>query len=170
MFKAFSSFGIHPIPKTSARLGNELIALKHVKETCLCNVRKFGWQDRIINFREANTGLSLSLKSRILSVHYEVYFNQYESMPNAGAAISSEQSGEMFHSCLQRVWDLRFKTRSEHNQRSIRSSALIIFSNLSEGIYARAWYAGGHSCDALIIGGIKKYIAHAPRIVHNITC
>ena len=33
-----------PFPKTSAKLVNALIALKHVKETCLCNVRKFGWQ------------------------------------------------------------------------------------------------------------------------------
>ena len=72
--------------------------------------------DSIINFREAwhNTGLSWSLKSHILSDHYEEYFNQYENIPNAGAAISSEQSGEMLHSRLQRVWDLRFKTRSEN--------------------------------------------------------
>ena len=73
-----------------------------MKETCLCNVRKFGWQDSIINFREAwhNTGLSWSLKSHILSDHYEEYFNQYESIANAGAAISSEQSGQMLHSPL----------------------------------------------------------------------
>ena len=77
-----------------------LIALKHVKEICLCNVRKFGWQDSIINFREAwnNTGLPWSLKSHILSYHYEEYIYRNESIPDAGAAISSEQSGEMPHS------------------------------------------------------------------------
>ena len=37
------------------------------------------------------------------------------SIPNAGAAISSEQSGEMLHSRLQKMWNLRFKTR-ETNQ------------------------------------------------------
>ena len=40
------------------------------------------------------------LKSHSLSDHYEEYFNQYESIANAGAAISSEQSGQMLHSPL----------------------------------------------------------------------
>ena len=46
--------------------------------------------------------------------HYEEYFYRYESILDAGAAISSEQSGEMLHSRLQRVWDLHFKTRTEN--------------------------------------------------------
>ena len=104
-------------PKKSMKLVNALIALKHVKEKCLGNVRKQGWQDSIRNFRKAwhDTGLSWSLKSHILSGHYEEYFNNYESIADAGAAISSEQSGEMLHSRLQRVWDLRFKTRADNS-------------------------------------------------------
>ena len=41
--------------------------------------------------------------------------NNYESICDAGAAISSEQSGEMLHSRLQRVWDLRIKTRADNS-------------------------------------------------------
>ena len=37
------------------------------------------------------------------------------SISDAGAAISSEQSGEMLHSHLQKMWNLTFKTR-EANQ------------------------------------------------------
>ena len=104
-------------PNMSMKLVNALIALKHVKEKCLGNVRKQGWHDSIRNFRKAwhDTGLSWSLKSHILSDHYEEYFNSYESIADAGAAISSEQSGEMLHSRLQRVWDLRFKTRADNS-------------------------------------------------------
>ena len=56
----------------------------------------------------------MALKSHILSDHYEEYFNNFESIPDAGAAISSEQSGEMLHSRIHQVWNLRFKTRSDH--------------------------------------------------------
>ena len=59
--------------------------------------------------------MAWSLKSHILSDHYEEYFYHYESISGAGAAISSEQSGEMLHSRLQRVWDLRFKTRADNS-------------------------------------------------------
>ena len=51
----------------------------------------------------------------MLSDHYEEYFHHYESIYGAGATISSEQSGEMLHSRLQKMWNLRFKTR-EINQ------------------------------------------------------
>ena len=104
-------------PKISMKFVSALIALKHVKDMCLGNVRKLGWQKSIKNFREAwhETDLSWSLKSHILSDHYEEYFYRYESIADAGAAISSEQSGEMLHSRLQRVWDLRFKTRADNS-------------------------------------------------------
>ncbi|KAI6660182.1 hypothetical protein LOD99_10493 [Oopsacas minuta] len=46
--------------------------------------------------------------------HYEEYFYRYQSILDAGAAISSEQSGEMLHSRLQRVRDPRFKARAEN--------------------------------------------------------
>ena len=39
---------------------------------------------------------------------------EVKSSPDAGAAISSEQSGEMLHSRLQIIWDLRFKTIAEN--------------------------------------------------------
>ena len=56
-----------------------------------------------------------SLKSHVLSDHNQEYFQNYESNSEVGAAISSEQSGEMLHSRLQKMWNLRFKTR-ETNQ------------------------------------------------------
>ena len=39
--------------------------------------------------------------------------NNFESIPDAGAAISSEQSGEMLYSRIHKVWNLRFKTGSD---------------------------------------------------------
>ncbi len=42
------------------------------------------------------------------------YFLLYEPQSTAGAAISSEQSGEMLHSRMQNLWELRFKTNAEH--------------------------------------------------------
>ena len=41
------------------------------------------------------------------------YFLNYEPQSTAGAAISSEQSGEMLHSRMQNLWELRFKTEVE---------------------------------------------------------
>ena len=61
------------------------------------------------------TGLPWSLKSHILSDHYEEYFTCFDNIADAGAAISSEQSGEMLHSWIQKVWDLRFKTKAENS-------------------------------------------------------
>ena len=103
-------------PKYSTKFVGALIALKHVKEMCLGTVRKLGWQGSISHFRDAwhDTDLAWSLKSHILSDHYEEYFYHYVSISDAGAAISSEQCGEMLHSRLQRVWDLRFKTRADY--------------------------------------------------------
>ena len=76
-----------------------------------------GWVESIRVFRDAWTSTSLpwSLKSHVLSDHYEEYFHHYESIYDAGAAISSEQSGEMLHLRLQKMWNLGFKTR-ETNQ------------------------------------------------------
>ena len=105
-----------PFTKIFAKFVSALIVLKHVKETCLGNVRKFGWQDCIKNFCATwnNTGLPWSLKSLILSDHYKEYLYRYGSIADAGAAISSEQNGEMLHSRLQGVWFLRFNTRAEN--------------------------------------------------------
>ena len=105
-----------PFPASSVCFINALKTLKQVKDTCLEMVRKSGWQDSIRAFREAwrDTGLPWSLKSHILSDHYEEYLTRFENDANAGAALSSEQSGEMLHSRLQKVWDLRFKTRAEN--------------------------------------------------------
>ena len=96
---------------------NALKALKIVKDKCLGKTRELGWEESISEFRDAwaSTSLPWSLKSHVLSDHYQEYFHHYESISNAGAAISSEQSGEMLHSRLQKMWDLRFKTR-ETNQ------------------------------------------------------
>ena len=43
------------------------------------------------------------------------YFLHYEPQSTAGAAISSEQSGEMLHSRMQNLWELRFKTKVEND-------------------------------------------------------
>ena len=69
-----------------------------VKDSCLGLIRKPGWEESIRVFRESwnATGLPWSLKSHILSDHYIEYFTHYEPLPTARAAISSEQSGEMF--------------------------------------------------------------------------
>ena len=90
--------------------------LKRVKDNCLGKVRKIGWRESIQEFRDAwrDANLPWSLKSHILSDHYEEYFDRFESIPGAGAAISSEQSGEMLHSRIQQVWNLRFKAGREN--------------------------------------------------------
>ena len=90
--------------------------LKQVKDNCLGKIRKTGWRESIQAFREAwsDANLPWSLKSHILFDHYEEYFNRFESISNAGAAISSEQSGEMLYSRIQQVWNLRFKTGREN--------------------------------------------------------
>ena len=84
---------------------NALKTLKLVKDNYLGKISKIGWQASIQTFREAwnDTNLPWSLKSHILSNHYEEYFNNFESIPDAGAAISSEQSGEMLHSQIHQV-------------------------------------------------------------------
>ena len=81
-----------------------------VKDRCLGLLRKPGWEESICLFRESwdATGLPWSLKSHILSDHYMEYFFHYEPQLTAGAAISSEQSGDMLHSRIQNLWDLRF--------------------------------------------------------------
>ena len=85
--------------------------MKTVKDKCLGKTREMGWVESIRVFRDAWTSTSLpwSLKSHVLSDHYEEYFHHYESIYDAGAAISSEQSGEMLHSRLQKMWNLGFK-------------------------------------------------------------
>ena len=105
-----------PFADNSIKFLNALKTLKQVKDNCLGKVRKTGWRASIKAFREAwnDTNLPWSLKSHILSDHYEEYSNNFESIPDAGAAISSEQSGEMLHSRIHQVWNLRFKTRSDH--------------------------------------------------------
>ena len=50
-----------------------------------------------------STSLSWSLKSHMLSDQYEEYFDCYESISDTGTAFSSEQSGEMLHSRLQKM-------------------------------------------------------------------
>ena len=105
-----------PFQASSVCFINALKTLKQVNDKCLGIVRKSGWQDSIRAFREAwrDTGLPWSLKSHILPDHYEEYLTRFENDANTGAALSSEQSGEMLHSRLQKVWDLRFKTRAEN--------------------------------------------------------
>ena len=106
-----------PFPNSSENFVKALKALKEVKDNCLGKVRKTGWKGSIRTFREAwhGTGLPWSLKSHILSDHYEEYFTCFENIADACAAISSEQSGEMLHSRIQKVWDLRFKTKAENS-------------------------------------------------------
>ena len=57
-----------------------------------------------------------SLKSHILCDHYEEHFTRYENIANAGAAISSEQSGEMLHSKLQRsgIYDSKLRQKIKY--------------------------------------------------------
>ena len=100
-----------PFADSSVKFLNALKTLKRVKDNCLGKVRKIGWRGSIQEFRGAwrDAILPWSLKSHILSDHYEEYFDHFESKPDAGAAISSEQSGEMLHSRIQQVWNLRFK-------------------------------------------------------------
>ena len=97
-----------PFPNSSENFVKALKALKEVKDNCLGKVRKTGWKGSIRTFREAwhGTGLPWSLKSHILYDRYEEYFTCFENIADAGAAISSEQSGEMLHSRIQKVWDL----------------------------------------------------------------
>ena len=68
-------------------------------------------------FRNAWTSTSLpwTLKYHLLSDHYGEYFHHYELISDPGAAISSDQIGEILHSRLQKMWNLRFNTR-ETNQ------------------------------------------------------
>ena len=91
--------------------------MKSVKDKYLGKTREIGWVESIRVFRDAWTSTSLpwSLESHVLSDHYEGYFHHYESISDAEAAISSEQSGEMLHSRLQKMWNLRFETK-ETNQ------------------------------------------------------
>ena len=88
-----------------------LRALKSVKDKCLGKTREMGWVENISVFRDTWTSTSSpwSLKSHVLSDHYEEYFHHYESISDAEAAISSEQSGEMLHSRLQKMWDFNFR-------------------------------------------------------------
>ena len=67
-----------------------LRALKTVKDKCLGKTREMGWVESIRVSRDAWTSTSLpwSLKSHVLSDHYEEYFHHYESIYDAGAAIS----------------------------------------------------------------------------------
>ena len=78
--------------------------------------RKPSWEESVCLFRESwnATGFPRLLKSHILSDYYTDYFLHYEPQSTAGAAISSEQSGEMLHSRMQNLWELRFKTNVEH--------------------------------------------------------
>ena len=78
---------------------------------------KPGWEESICLFRELwnTTGLPWSLKSHILSDNYMDYFLHYEPQSIAGAAISSEQSGEMLHSRMKNLRELRFKTKVEND-------------------------------------------------------
>ena len=59
-----------------------LRALKTVKTKCLGKTREMGWLESICVFRVAwiSTSLPWSLRSHVLSVHYEEYFHHYESM------------------------------------------------------------------------------------------
>ena len=108
--RLLDNLDIIPFPSHHTSLLNALKSLKMVKDRCLGLLRKPGWEESICLFRESwdATGLPWSLKSHILSDHYMEYFFHYEPQLTAGAAISSEQSGEMLHSRIQNLWDLRF--------------------------------------------------------------
>ena len=114
--RLLDNLDIIPFPSHHTSLLNALKSIKMVKDRCLGLLRKPGWEESICLFRESwdATGLPWSLKSHILSDHYMEYFFYYEPQLTAGAAISSEQSGEMLHSRIQNLWDLRFKTKLEH--------------------------------------------------------
>ena len=114
--RLLDNLDIIPSPSQYTSLLNALKSLKMVKDRCLGLLRKPGWEESIYIFRESwdATGLPWSLKSHILFDHYLEYFLHYEPQLTAGAAISSEQSGEMLHSRMQNLWDLRFNTKLEH--------------------------------------------------------
>ena len=82
---------------------NALKSLKMVKDSYMGLFRKPGWEESICLSRVSlnATGLPRSLKSHILSDHYTDYFLHYEPQSTAGAAISSDQIGEMPHSRMQ---------------------------------------------------------------------
>ena len=87
-----------PFPASSVCFINALKTLKQVKDKCLGMVRKSGWQDSIRAFREAwrDTGLPWSLKSHILSDHYEEYLTRFENDANAGAALVQSKAGKCY--------------------------------------------------------------------------
>ena len=88
---------------------NALNSLKVVKDRILGKVRKTGWQESIKNFRRKwqDTG------SWLLNMSYLIILKNISINLKIGAAISSEQSEEMLHSRIQRVWHLR-NTRLEY--------------------------------------------------------
>ncbi|KAF4680527.1 hypothetical protein FOZ60_013297 [Perkinsus olseni] len=88
-----------------------LKAFKVVKDKCLGLMRVPGWSQAIASFRTAweATSLPYTLKVHVLCSHVEEYLERYETVPDAGLGLSSEQSGESLHARLQRVWNLRFK-------------------------------------------------------------
>ncbi|KAF4702175.1 hypothetical protein FOZ63_014459, partial [Perkinsus olseni] len=70
----------------------------------------------IASFRTAweATSLPYTLKVHVLCSHVEEYLERYETVPDAGLGLSSEQSGESLHARLQRVWNLRFKANPDN--------------------------------------------------------
>ncbi|EER20580.1 hypothetical protein Pmar_PMAR001561 [Perkinsus marinus ATCC 50983] len=100
-----------PFAKKALPFVEALKAFYHFQQKCLGNRRLPGWKESINEFGTAwdATGLAPTLKVHIVLHHVEQYLSYYESLPDAGLGISSEQSGEALHARLQRVWDLRFK-------------------------------------------------------------
>ena len=117
MLETSRPFRGYSVPKQLREFGQSIKSFERCKRQLPRKGRKTGWKGSIRTFREAwhGTGLPWSLKSHILSDHYEEYFTCFENIADAGAAISSEQSGEMLHSRVQKVWDLRFKTKAENS-------------------------------------------------------
>ncbi|KAF4654450.1 hypothetical protein FOL47_009974 [Perkinsus chesapeaki] len=97
-------------------LVNALKAFHEFKAKCLGIHRVDGWEQSIESFGSAwdATGLVRTLKVHIVLHHVKEYLLHYESVPEAGQGLSSEQSGEALHARLQRIWNLRFKVNPEN--------------------------------------------------------
>ncbi|KAF4647685.1 hypothetical protein FOL47_004295, partial [Perkinsus chesapeaki] len=78
---------------------------KVVKDKCFGLVRQEGWEKSIDDFANSwvSSGLSWTLKVHIVCCHVKQYLLEYETIPEAGLGLSSEQSGESLHARLQRV-------------------------------------------------------------------
>ncbi|KAF4676857.1 hypothetical protein FOL47_004560 [Perkinsus chesapeaki] len=100
-----------PFSPKATLLVNALKAFHEFKEKCLGLYRVDGWERSIERFGSAwdATSLVRTLKVHVVLHHVKEYLLNYESVPEAGLGLSSEQSGEALHARLQRIWNLRFK-------------------------------------------------------------